>query len=205
MLFRCVIPSRSFSGILGLILMTLGVSAAPFDQVVIDPGHGGHDRGGHYGKVYEKHLALDTAMRLEHYLKSSGYPTVMTRRSDTFISLPKRVAIGNRYRNSIFVSIHYNYTWKRHVGGLETFYHSSRSRALATCIHNGMVRRVSASNRGVKFARYYVIRNSRNPAVLVECGFVSNSRERARMKKGAYRDSIARGIAEGIANYRKSR
>ena len=191
-------------GLLGILLTSLGAHAKYFNYVVIDPGHGGHDLGGHYGKIYEKHLALDTAMRLEHYLKSSGYKTVMTRKSDTFISLPRRAAIGNRYRNSIFVSIHYNYTWKRDVSGLETFYYSGASKPLAQAINSSMLRRVKASNRGVKFARYYVIRNSRNPAVLVECGFVSHSRERARMKKGTYRDSIARGIAEGIAKFRRS-
>ncbi len=204
MFFRCSLLKRAVLGALGLMVTGLCAGAAPFKYVVIDPGHGGHDIGGHSGKVYEKHLALDTAMRLEHYLKASGYRTVMTRRSDTFISLPMRAAIGNRYRNSIFVSIHYNYTWKRDVGGLETFYHSGASRSLARHIHDGMHRRVSASNRGVKFARYFVIRHARNPAVLVECGFVSNSRERARMKKGSYRNSIARGIAEGIAKYRRS-
>jgi N-acetylmuramoyl-L-alanine amidase len=161
--------------------------------------------GGHYGKVYEKHLALDTAMRLEHYLKASGYRTVMTRRSDTFISLPNRVAIGNRYANSIFVSIHYNYTWKSDVSGLETYYYSGASRSLAQYLHQGMHRRVSMVDRGVKFARYHVIRNSQNPSVLVECGFVSNARERERMKEGSFRDNMARGIAEGIARYRSAR
>ena len=201
---RCSVVKAALLAAGVLALAAAPLSAASFRYVVIDAGHGGHDRGGHYGKVYEKHLALDTAMRLEHYLKSSGYRTVMTRRSDTFISLPQRATIGNRYRNSIFVSIHYNYTWKRDVSGLETYYYSSRSRSLAQHIHAGMLKRVRSANRGVKFARYYVIRNSKNPAVLVECGFVSNSRERARMKKGTYRDAMARGIAEGIARYRKS-
>ena len=182
-----------------------GLQAGAFRTVVLDPGHGGDDIGGHYGKVYEKHLALDTAMRVEHYLKASGYRVVMTRRSDQFISLPKRAAFGNRYSNSIFVSIHYNYTWKRDVAGLETYYYSSRAKPLAQAIHDGMHRRTRCADRGVKFARYYVIRNSKNPAVLVECGFVSNSRDRSRMKKGSYRDDIARGIAEGIARYQADR
>ena len=95
---------------------------ANFRTVVIDPGHGGHDNGGQWGRVYEKHLALDTATRLEAILKRMGYQTVMTRRSDYFISLPQRVSMANRYSNAIFVSIHYNYTWKEHVSGLETFY-----------------------------------------------------------------------------------
>ena len=85
-------------------------SAANFRTVVIDAGHGGHDNGGQWGRVYEKHLALDTAYRLESKLKALGYQTVMTRRSDYFISLPQRVNMANRYRNAIFVSIHYNYT-----------------------------------------------------------------------------------------------
>ena len=182
-----------------------GASARHFSRVVIDPGHGGHDRGGWTGKVYEKHLALDTALRLERYLQASGYQVTMTRKSDTFISLSRRAAIGNRYRDSIFVSLHYNHTWRPSVSGLETFYYRAESKPLAEAIQQSMLRRVKASNRGAKFGRYQVLRASRNPAVLVECGFVSNTRERARMKKGAYRDAVARGIAEGITNYRLSR
>jgi len=181
-----------------------GASASGFSRVVIDPGHGGDDRGGWTGKVYEKHLALDTALRLERYLQASGYQVTMTRKSDTFISLPRRAAIGNRYRSSVFVSLHYNHSWRRSVSGLETFYYRAESKPLAEAIQQGMLRRVKASNRGVKFGRYHVLRASRNPAVLVECGFVSNTRERSRMKKGDYRDAVARGIAEGIANYRLS-
>ena len=201
--------SRSLRAHLSASLLFLAAAviaeAGAFKTVVLDPGHGGHDIGGHYGKVYEKHLALDTALRLENYLKASGYRTVMTRRSDAFISLPQRAALGNRYRDSIFISIHYNYTWKRDVSGLETFYYSSRSKPLANYVHAGMMRRAKAVNRGVKFARYYVIRNAKNPAILVECGFVSNYRERSRMKQGSYRDGLARGIAEGIARYQTAR
>lgn len=197
--------SRLTLGIFGFLAASAIVQAGAFRTVVIDPGHGGHDLGGHYGKVYEKHLALDTSMRLENYLKQAGYRTVMTRRSDNFISLSKRASIGNSYSNSIFVSIHYNYTWKRDVSGLETFYYSSRSKPLASYIHSGMMRRARTGNRGVKFARYYVIRNAKNPAVLVECGFVSNYRERSKMKKASWRDGLARGIAEGIAKYQSAR
>lgn len=177
--------------------------AANFRTVVIDPGHGGHDKGGQWGRVYEKHLALDTSARLENHLKKMGFHTVMTRRSDYFISLPQRVAIGNRYKNSIFVSIHYNYTWKQHVSGLETFYHRRDSQRLAQFVQQGMLRRVRAVDRGAKFARYYVIRHSNNPSILVEGGFVSNTPERARMKSAWFRDSIARGIADGIQRYRR--
>ena len=179
------------------------VSAASFRTVVIDAGHGGHDNGGQWGRVYEKHLALDTAARLETKLKTLGYQTVMTRRSDYFISLPQRVSTGNRYRNAIFVSLHYNYTWKQEVSGLETFYYSAQGKKLAQLVQNGLIRRTRTVDRKAKYARFYVIRNSTIPAILVEGGFVSNTVERNRMKSSWFRDLVAQGIVDGIQRYRR--
>ena len=178
-------------------------SGANFRTVVIDAGHGGHDNGGQWGRVYEKHLALDTAFRLESKLKAMGYQTVMTRRSDSFISLPQRVSAGNGYRNAIFVSIHYNYTWKQEVSGLETFYSSEEGRRLAQCVQSCLIRRTRTVDRSAKYARFYVIRNSTLPAILVEGGFVSNADERSRMKSAWFRESIAQGIVDGIQRYRR--
>jgi len=180
------------------------LQAKSFRYVIIDAGHGGHDRGGSSGLVYEKHLALDTALRLEHYLKSNGIRTKMTRRSDVFISLAGRASMGNRYSKSIFVSIHYNSTWKADALGLETYYYRAEGKKLATHVQSSMMRKLRTPNRGVKYARFYVIRHSKHPAILVECGFVSNSRERKRMKKAWFRQSIAEGIGEGILKYKRS-
>lgn len=179
-------------------------NAASFRTVVIDAGHGGHDKGGLWGRVYEKHLALDTATRLQANLRRLGYNTVMTRRSDYFISLPQRAHIGNRYRGAIFVSIHYNYTTKSSVSGIETFYYGSEGQRLAQHVQNAVIRRTRTSDRKAKFARFYVLRNSQLPAILVEGGFVSNNMERRRMMSGQFRESIARGITEGIQAYRRS-
>ena len=178
--------------------------ARSFRTVIIDPGHGGHDKGGQWGMVDGEHLALDTATPLESELKKRGFRTVMTRRSDYFISLPERVRIASRYSDAIFVSVHYNYTWKQGVSGLETFYHSGQSQPLASHVHSGIMSKVRAINRGVKFARFYVIRNTRCPSILVECGFVSNANERNRMKTAHFRQSLAEGIAEGIMRFRRS-
>jgi N-acetylmuramoyl-L-alanine amidase len=178
-------------------------SAANFRTVVIDAGHGGHDNGGQWGRVYEKHLALDTAYRLESKLKTLGYQTVMTRRSDYFISLPQRVSMTNRNRNAIFVSIHYNYTWKQQVSGLETFYSSPEGQRLAQLVQSSLIRRTRTVDRSAKYARFYVIRHATIPAILVEGGFVSNATERDRMKSGWFRDSIAEGIVDGIQRYRR--
>lgn len=193
-IFAAVTLMLAFSAVAG---------AYDFRTVIIDPGHGGHDKGGQWGRVYEKHLALDTSVRLEAHLKKMGYNTVLTRRSDYFISLPGRMSVANKYKKAIFISIHYNYTWKQHVSGIETFYHSSQSRKLAENVHSGVMKRVKVTDRGVKYARYYVIRNCNLPSVLVEGGFVSNSNERSRMKTAWFRDAIARGIADGVQRFRR--
>jgi len=189
--------------LIALIAVGGNATAANFRTVVIDAGHGGHDNGGQWGRVYEKHLALDTAYRLEGKLKALGYQTVMTRRSDYFISLPQRVSTANRYKNAIFVSIHYNYTWKQDVSGLETFYSNEQSRSLAYHVQENLIKRTRTVDRKVKYARFYVIRNSKLPAILVEGGFVSNAAERNRMKSAWFRDAIAQGIADGIQRYRR--
>jgi N-acetylmuramoyl-L-alanine amidase len=180
-------------------------AAGSFRTVIIDAGHGGHDNGGQWGKVYEKHLALDVAVRLENNLKRASYRTVMTRRSDYFVSLPQRVNIANQYKDAIFVSIHFNYTWKQHVSGVETFYYNAEGQKLAQQVQNAMVRRTRTVNRDAKFARYYVIRNTKLPGILVEGGFVSNEAERERMKSGEFREEVARSVVEGIQRYRYNR
>jgi N-acetylmuramoyl-L-alanine amidase len=186
-----------------LSIVLAGVAHARyFRTVVIDPGHGGYDKGARWGRVYEKHLALDTAARLEAYLKTKGYRVVMTRRSDYFVSLPGRVAFARKYSKPIFVSVHYNYTWKKRPNGIETYYYTGESQPLATYIQQGVMRRIRTVNRGVKRARFYVIRHAKWPAVLVECGFVSNASERERSKQAWYRQAVAEGIAEGVMKFR---
>lgn len=178
-----------------------GLNAADFRTVVIDAGHGGHDVGGQWGRVYEKHLALDTAVRLEKHLKRMGYRTVMTRRGDYFLTLPQRCQIANRYRNAIFVSVHFNYTWKQDVSGLETFYFNSEGQKIANHVQNRLIRYTRSIDRNEKFARFYVIRNTNMPSILVEGGFVSNEAERKRMKSARFREALARAIADGIQRY----
>ncbi len=176
-----------------------------FDTVILDPGHGAHDRGAAIGYVYEKHLALDTARRVEQLLKKEGLKVIMTRSRDVFIPLQDRSASGNRINNAIFVSIHYNYNRGGSGAGAETYYHFSSSYTLAAYIQAYLVQRTKMTNRGVKSANFHVIRSTtKNPAVLVECGFVSNPSERARMLTGEFRARIAEGIAQGIVAYRKA-
>jgi N-acetylmuramoyl-L-alanine amidase len=188
------------------VALMFAAKARAFDTVILDPGHGAHDRGAAIGYVYEKHLALDTARRVEQLLRQQGLKVIMSRSRDVFIPLQERSALGNSRRGAIFVSIHYNYNRGGSGAGAETYYHFSSSYMLAAYIQAYLVQRTSMTNRGVKSAGFHVIRaTTKNPAVLVECGFVSNSTERARMMTGEYRKRIAEGIAQGIIAYRKSK
>jgi len=182
-------------------LALLGAGAARGrTTIVLDPGHGGRDTGAKVGRVYEKHLNLDLAYRVAGYLKRKGYPVRLTRSSDVFVSLGARAAIANRYRKAVVVSLHFNYTTRRSVRGIETFHTgTSKGRALAYHIHRAAVRATGARDRGVRTRHFYVLRNTKHPAVLVEGGFLTNSTERRLVCTGGYRDKLARGIAEGIA------
>jgi N-acetylmuramoyl-L-alanine amidase len=171
-----------------------------FRTVVLDAGHGGIDRGarGADGQTYEKTVALDTAKRIERGLKARGYRVIMTRRSDYFISLPARVQAATRQRNSVFVSIHYNWARNSGASGTETFYYNSRSYPLAANIQREINRVAPTPNRGVKKARFHVLRNNLRPAALVELGFMSNSRELQLIKSASYRQRLADAVVRGI-------
>ena len=173
----------------------------PSTTVVIDAGHGGHDRGGIAGqRVPEKTMNLDVAQRLKALLQSSGYRVVMTRDSDVFIPLGMRVAIANSYRDAIFVCIHFNATPRRSASGIETYFYSSQSLPLASAIHYYVAGGAPSANRGVRRRGFYVLRNTRIPAVLVECGFLTNPTEAQHAQDSSYRQKLALEIAHGIQN-----
>src|SRR5437870_4058942 len=173
-------------------------SSAPI-TVVIDAGHGGHDRGGIPGqRVAEKEMTLDVAQRLRNLLTASGYRVVMTRDSDVFVPLPTRVAIANSYRNAIFVCIHFNSARRMGAGGIETYFYSRDSLQLASAVHYFVAGGAPSSNRGVRRRGYYVLRKTNIPAVLVECGFLTNPTEAAYAQTASYRQKLAEEIAAGV-------
>jgi N-acetylmuramoyl-L-alanine amidase len=167
--------------------------------VVIDAGHGGHDRGGIPGqRIAEKDMTLDVALRLRNILSANGYNVVMTRSTDVFVPLGGRVAIANSYRNAIFVCIHFNATGRRGASGIETYFYSRESLPLASAIHYYVVGGAPSDNRGVRRRGYYVLRKTNIPAVLVECGFLTNPTEAAYAQSASYRQKLAEEIAAGI-------
>jgi N-acetylmuramoyl-L-alanine amidase len=167
--------------------------------VVIDAGHGGYDRGGIPGQsVSEKEMTLDVAQRLKKALAANGYRVVMTRDSDVFIPLGTRVAIANSYANAIFVSIHFNSAKRSGAGGIETYFYNRESLPLASAIHYFVAGGAPSSNRNVRRRGYYVLRKTTVPAVLVECGFLTNPTEAALAQTASYRQKLAEEIAAGV-------
>ncbi len=170
-----------------------------FTTVVIDAGHGGAAAGtrSRWGGM-EKDATLAVAQRLQPKLQAAGFKTVMTRTSDVDVELNQRARISNRQKNAIFVSIHFNEARARRISGTETYYKSRPSIELAWRIQRNVSSLPGNSSRGVKTANFRVLRLNEYPAVLVECGFLSNPREGARCRRPDYQEQLASAIASAI-------
>src|SRR6059058_6428301 len=203
-------------------------NAGKVETVVLDPGHGGHDKGAlsRYGS--EKDFALDVARTLRPLLQAKGLRVIMTREGDYFVPLEVRAQIANAARNSIFVSIHFNATDRDpNATGFEIFSFTPRgapstsdnsvapsslsmqagtavdaqSVALSACIYHSMIGHIPEFDRGIKRARFAVLRLTRVPAVLVEGGFLTERGESQLIAKKDWRGKLAQAIGVGIENY----
>lgn len=185
-------------GFLYFICSSLCVQAA---TVVLDPGHGGYDPGGvPRQRFIEKKVTLEISKLVQARLLAAGHKVIMTRTSDEFVELADRVDISNSapYR-AIFVSIHCNSAPNSSAHGIETYHYSSRSGRLAQAIHSRVVAATGEEDRGVRKARFYVLRNNRRVAVLAEVGFLTNPKEGANLARSArYQQKVAAAVAAGI-------
>lgn len=194
--------------------------------VFLDPGHGGKDVGAE-GRYYsEKKLTLRLASKVNYLLRKAGFRVIMSRRSDAYLTLQQRALIANRHKADVFVSIHFNSATNKKVYGLETYCmtpvgasssnakkiewkrypgnaHDKNNFALAYLMHRHMLSHTKALDRGVKHARFLVLREVKMPAVLVECGFLSNPNSERIIGTERYLNQLAKGIAQSIINYRK--
>lgn len=172
--------------------------------VVIDAGHGGSDPGAvGIGGLQEKEVVLDISHQVSEILEREGITAIMTRQDDRTIELAPRVQLANRVNANLFVSIHANAVngARPEVNGLETYYYASGFN-LAQAIQNSMLQDFSSMpNRGVKQARFYVLRHTNMPAVLVEVGFVTGRDDARILTDAAQRTRMAEAIARGILNY----
>src|SRR5438874_6762184 len=200
--------------------------------VVLDPGHGGYDRGqvSRYG--YEKDFALDVARKLRPLLLAKGLRVIMTREGDYFVPLEVRAQIANAARDSIFVSIHFNATNDDpNATGFEIFSFTPRgapstsdsavapsalgtqpgstvdaqSMALSACIYHSLLGHLPEYDRGIKRARFAVLRLTKVPAVLIEGGFLTERGESKLISNKGWRGKLAGAIGTGIENYQALR
>ena len=196
--------------------------------VVLDPGHGGHDKGqvSRYGA--EKDFALDVARKLRTILQAKGLRVIMTREGDYFVPLEVRAKIANSASNSIFVSIHFNASGDDpNATGFEIFSFTPRgapstsdanvnarsfnmqpgssvdaqSMALSACIYHSLLGQLREYDRGIKRARFAVLRLTKVPAVLIECGFLTERGESKLISNKDWRAKLAGAIGIGIENY----
>lgn len=172
--------------------------------VVIDPGHGGRDPGAvGIGGLQEKQVIFPMSLRVAELLEQQGVTVVMTRRDDSTLDLQSRVDIANRSQGNIFVSIHANAISmsRPDVNGVETYFASESGRRLAASLQSSMIAATGMNDRGVKQARFFVLRHTNMPAALVEVGFVTGAQDAPRLADPAWRETMSQAIARGILQY----
>jgi N-acetylmuramoyl-L-alanine amidase len=201
----------------------------PFSTVILDPGHGGHDKGAIGPYEVEKNFALDVARRVRNELQKAGVRVILTRNNDAFLELHERAALANARQQAIFVSLHFNAAPNAEAEGLEIFCVTPRgspsteydellvrdmvaeygndfelqSFSLANAIYHALHGRLTMVDRGVKRARFAVLRLTRMPSVLVEGGFLSNPADARRIAATDWRNTYAQAVATGILEYRR--
>ena len=201
-----------------------------FKTVVIDPGHGGYDKGAVSPYGYEKDFALDVAKNLKPLLELKGLNVKMTRDSDIFVPLELRARIANAAKDAVFVSIHFNATDANPAAnGFEIYSLTPRgapstqddalalrfmnmqagspvdapSLALSMSVYHSVLGHFNECDRGIKRARFAVLRLTKIPAILVEGGFLTEQGESRLVAKSAWRAKLAEAIATGIGNYKE--
>ena len=166
--------------------------------IVVDAGHGGHDRGttGYRG-TDEKDITLQTASLLASKLSAAGADVIMTRESDEFVALRKRVSVAHRHEADAFISLHYDATDDSSVSGFTTYYLNGNQKGLAEAVHGGLASKINLRDRGTQPGNYLVLRENRQQAVLIELGFLSNAGEERAITTAKFREQATLGIYQG--------
>ncbi|BCM92775.1 N-acetylmuramoyl-L-alanine amidase LytC [Abditibacteriota bacterium] len=171
--------------------------------IVLDAGHGGYDTGARGARTNEKDHTLDLIQRLASNLRARGADVQLTRSTDNFISLQGRVDFANTRKADLFISIHNNASDNKASNGTETFYYTAQSVGLAREIHRELSKATGLANRGVSSARFFVIRKTWMPSVLLEVAFVTNPREEGLLSSPDWCQRVVDGVTRGVSNYAK--
>lgn len=202
-----VLALSAFLLFFGFSPLAVGEEPRGFDTVIVDPGHGGYDPGGILGvRTYpqEKSVTLAVARRLARILRSAGLRVVMTRNADVFVPLGQRTAATYYYRErAVFISIHFNAALRWGAHGIETYFYRPDSLGLATRVHRAILAATGAEDRYIHWRGFFVVRRSAVPAILCECGFLTNPEESRLADRGDYQERLAAAIAAGLMAQRQ--
>jgi len=192
---------------------TVETFSAPISKkvITIDAGHGGWDPGMLQGGIEEKNLNLSIALKLQKYLEQSGSVVLMTRAEDAALGerkkddMRERVTIANEMKSDILVSVHQNYYPSESAKGAQVFYfeNSEQSKDLADFIQKEFVSFLDTENKREtkESSTYYLLKKTKTPSVIVECGFLSNPSDLKNITNEEYQEKIAWAIYKGILNY----
>ena len=216
------------TGVLALVLLFLLVPPhPPLEQtvlsygvankiIVIDPGHGGLDEGAVRGKYKESEITLQISKKLAHYLSQAGAMVIMLRENESDLSgdeftgtigqhkredMKKRVSTANQAQADLYISIHANAAPNTVWTGAQTFYKPKcdASRGVAVAVQEELIKALGNTKRKAASGNYYVLNNSRMPAILIETGFISNPGEAALLVDSSYQSKLAYAVFTGIA------
>lgn len=179
---------------------TVGKAGARY-TIVLDPGHGGNDRGTEEGRAVEKEINLAIALKVKERLEEEKIRVILTRDQDIYVDLDERVQKANNENADLFVSLHCNYYDKdSSIRGFECYYDrdSERGKYYGERLIREIEERKKITSRNAKPENYHVLRNAQVPAVLVEMGFLSNYAERTDLMDAGYQDELAAEVADGI-------
>jgi len=205
--------------------------APQLKRIVIDAGHGGRDSGARNDRLglQEKVLTLDVARRLKKLLERVGYQVVMTRDSDVFIPLERRSQIANQVQGDLFISLHFNAAASTSAAGFESYaltpqyqastkfekpaardnyaYTGNQQDAWNTLVsyhcQRALVQGLGGPDRGIKRARFVVLKGLECPGVLLELGFVSHLETAQKLRGASFRQTLAQSLCDGILAYDK--
>lgn len=170
--------------------------------IVIDAGHGGHDPGAVNQDMYEKHLTLNTALKLQHRLASTGANIIMTRSDDQYISLAGRVSDSLNSHADAFISLHYDaVATPNSMNGTTTYYYSDSDQGLAEAVNSSLASNSPLSNNGIRVGDYYVLRNNSRPSLLLELGYMNSDTDLEYIFTDQYQDQVADAIYQGLITY----
>ena len=224
---QLLISRMDLAKIVEPVLRPAKIRTSPARVIVLDAGHGGTDTGARSILGMEKDYALDVVLRARELLVRNGYIVRLSRSADVFVPLETRASFANHQSNAVFVSVHFNFSWGPDAEGIETYCLAPRgvpatndpvpslsdmfacvgnirdpeNIALATAMHASLITRLAAPDRGIKRARFVVLRDNLIPSVLIEGGFLTNARDAVRIASSAYRQLMADAIFHAILTY----